>query len=137
MPTIALIAATLLVIVGSISYANGTPNVETGKVSPTALIPAFIGIVLGLCGIVGFSAGLRKHAMHLAAMVGLFGAVGGIMPLVRAAGKPGGIDPTAPAVLSGILTILICSAFVALCVKSFIDARKARKAAAAVEAPVT
>ena len=35
----------------------------------------------------------------------------------------------APAAVSGLLMSLVCAVFVGLCVKSFIDARKARTAA--------
>jgi hypothetical protein len=124
-----LITAILLIVVGVVGYVGQDPNPETGKVSPTALIPAAIGGVLAVCGLLAFSAKLRKHAMHFAAMVGLFGAVGGFMPLQRQLKNTGAIDTTKPSAVSGILTIVICLAFVGLCVNSFIRARKARRAA--------
>lgn len=123
-----LITAVLLIVVGVVGYSGQEPNPETGKVSMTALIPAFIGGVLALCGLIAFNDKLRKHAMHLAAMVGLFGAIGGFMPIVRQISKTGEFDPTKPAAISGILMIVICVAFVGLCVRSFVQARKARQA---------
>jgi hypothetical protein len=123
-----LITAVLLIIVGVVGYSGQEPNPETGKVSMTALIPAFIGGVLALCGLLAFNDKLRKHAMHFAAMVGLFGAIGGFMPIVRQISKTGTFDPMKPAAISGILMIVICLAFVGLCVRSFIQARKARQA---------
>jgi len=120
----ALITSLLLIVVGVVGYFNGTPGAD-GKVSPTALIPAFFGAVIGICGVLAFNPKFRKHAMHLAAMVGLLGA---IMPLVRQYSKTGSFDPTKPSAVAGELMILICLVFVGLCVKSFIDARKARKA---------
>lgn len=123
-----LITAVLLIIVGVVGYAGQDPNPETGKVSMTALIPAFIGGVLALCGLLAFNDKLRKHAMHFAAMIGLFGAIGGFMPIMRQISKTGEFDPTKPSAVSGILMILICLAFVGLCVRSFIAARKARQA---------
>jgi len=122
-----LITAVLLIVVGIVGYAGQDPNPETGKVSVTALIPAFIGGVLALCGLLALNDKLRKHAMHFAAMIGLFGAIGGIMPLQRQFKATGGIDPTKPSAMSGILMIVICLAFVGLCVRSFILARKARQ----------
>ena len=124
-----LITAILLIVVGGVSYANGTPG-EDGKVSPTALIPAFVGGVLAVCGLLALSDKLRKHAMHFAAMVGLLGAIGGFMPLIRQYSKTGAFDPTKPSAVAGMLMILICAVFVGLCVNSFIQARKARKAGA-------
>jgi hypothetical protein len=127
-----LITAILLIVVGVVGYAGQDPNPETGKVSMTALIPAIIGGVLALCGLLAFNEKARKHAMHFAAMVGLFGAVGGFMPIIRQVNKTGTFDPMKPSAISGELMILICVVFVGLCVRSFILARKARKAAAAV-----
>ena len=125
-----LITAILLIVVGVVSYVNGTPG-DDGKVSPTALIPAFIGGVLAVCGLLAFNDKFRKHAMHLAAVVGLVGALGGFMPLIRQYSKTGEFDPTKPSAVSGMLMILICAVFVGMCVNSFIQAKKARKAAEA------
>jgi hypothetical protein len=124
-----LITAVLLIVVGVVGYVNGTPG-DDGKVSPTALIPAFIGGVLAICGLLAFNDKFRKHAMHLAAVVGLVGAIGGFMPLIRQYNKTGSFDPLKPSAVAGELMILICVVFVGLCVNSFIQARKARKAAA-------
>ena len=126
-PTI--LCGTLLVAVGLVGYAQQDPNPETGQVSVTALIPAFVGGVLILCGALAFRDKLRKHVMHFAAIVGLLGAIGGFMPLQRQLKNTGTIDLTKPSAISGELMILICAVFVGLCVKSFIDVRKARKAA--------
>jgi hypothetical protein len=125
-----LITAVLLIIVGVVGYAGGEPSPDTGKVSPTAMIPAVVGGVLAICGLLAFSDKLRKHAMHFAAMVGLVGAIGGFMPLQRQLKNTGTIDPMKPSAVAGELMILICLVFVGLCVRSFIVARKARKAAA-------
>ena len=131
-PTI--VCGTLLVAVGLVGYAQQDPNPETGQVSVTALIPAFVGGVLILCGALAFRDKLRKHVMHFAAIIGLLGAIGGFMPLQRQLKNTGTIDLTKPSAISGELMILICAVFVGLCVKSFIEARKARKAALQVPA---
>src|SRR5579872_941803 len=122
----AIICGALLIANGLVGYTQQ----EIGKESPTALIPAGIGLVIMLCGLLAFSDKLRKHVMHLAAMVGLIGAIGGFMPLIRQYNKSGSFDPAKPSAISGELMILICAVFVGLCVKSFIDARKARQAKA-------
>jgi hypothetical protein len=93
----------------------------------TALIPAFFGGALILCGlIVAVAPKTRKHVMHLAAMVGVLGAAGGLVPILRS----GEFDLAKPAVRTGLLMTFVCVFFVVLCVKSFIDARKARQAVA-------
>jgi drug/metabolite transporter (DMT)-like permease len=122
MPT--LICGALLVLVGIVGY--GTSEVQPPPV--TALIPAGFGAVLILCGALAFNDKLRKHAMHLAAMVGLLGALGGFMPIIRQISKTGAFDPTKKSAVSGELMILVCVVFVGMCVNSFIQARKARKA---------
>lgn len=125
-----MISALLLVFLGILGYVNGTPG-DDGKVSPTAMIPAAFGGVLGLLGALSLiGPGVRKHAMHFAAMIGVLGVVGGFMPLIRQSSKGMPFDPMAPAARNGLMMSLICLAFVVLCVKSFIDARKARQAAA-------
>ena len=122
-----MICGALLVLIGIVGYGAAEPNAE-GKISPTALIPAFFGVALVLCGALAFSDKIRKHVMHLAAMIGLLGALGGFMPVVRQISKTGSFDPTKKSAIAGELMILVCVIFVGLCVNSFIQARKARKA---------
>ncbi|MDY3554483.1 hypothetical protein R5W24_003607 [Gemmata sp. JC717] len=125
-----MICGALLVLVGIVGY--GTSEVQPPPV--TALIPAFFGAALVLCGALAFNDKIRKHVMHLAAMIGLLGALGGFMPLVRQISKTGEFDPTKKSAISGELMILVCVVFVGLCVNSFIQARKARKARESAEA---
>ncbi len=100
--------------------------VYTEMKSVTALIPAFFGIGLILCGLVARNENLRKHAMHVAALIGL---VGTLMPAFMVV-KSQLIDKkewgTATTELAAMA--VLCGAFLYLCIKSFIDARKARKA---------
>lgn len=141
-----LITAILLIVVGVVGYAGQDPNPDTGKVSWTALIPSIVGGVLALCGLLAFKPALRKHAMHLAVLIGLVGFLGGFMPLqnqakkARLAAEADGapisaseawsrVDPLKKSAVSGELMSLICLVFVGLCVNSFIQARKARNAA--------
>ena len=98
--------------------------VEPEAVSKTALIPAAVGAVFLLCVVVVIlNNALLKHAMHAAAVVGVVGFLGGFMPVMR-----GGLDWSKSGVKTGLLMSLVCAIFVGLCVKSFIDARKAREA---------
>jgi uncharacterized membrane-anchored protein len=130
MPHITIVTALLLTALGLIGYF-GSAEANPSK---TALIPAAFGLVLLALGLVALIDRLRKHAMHGAAAIGLVGllAAGG-----RAAMKIGVLfsdDPTVskrPVVMS-FLMAAICLVFVALCIKSFIDARQ-RQAAVASE----
>ena len=96
----------------------------------TALIPAFLGGALAICGLLAFKDNLRKHAMHAAAALALLGGLGAPYPIVKRLIKGTDVSFSEPAVVSAALTTVICFVFVGLCVRSFILAKKARKAAA-------
>jgi uncharacterized membrane protein YqjE len=99
------------------------------KVSMTALIPAGIGAVLLLVVVVViYKPELRKHAMHLAAVVGVVGVVGGLYPVVKKMGAGTALSWEDSGVRSGVLTTLASAVYVGFAVKSFIDARKAQAA---------
>lgn len=119
----ALFFGAALIVLGLLGYfAPGTFG-DYEKVSMTSLIPAWIGLALLLCGLVAtVKPTAKKHAMHLAAMIGLFGFVGGFMPLFRS-----NFNFEKASAVSGLLMISLSLLFVALCVKSFIDAKKARQ----------
>jgi hypothetical protein len=116
---LASIFGVLLIILGGGFYY------ATEMRSPTALIPAFFGIVLVFLGILASRAKLRMHAMHGAAIVGLLGFA---IPLVRLVmGHVRGIEASSAAVAEQICMSVLCGVFLALCVKSFIDARRRRQ----------
>ncbi|MSO81760.1 MAG: hypothetical protein EXQ53_00475 [Acidobacteria bacterium] len=96
----------------------------TGTSSATALIPAIFGLLLLAIGAVARSESARKHAMHAAAMVALVGCAGALFSLLR--------TPAAPrspmAAFSQGAMVVLTAVFVGLCVKSFIDVRRARAA---------
>lgn len=124
MPLIAMNCGALLLALGLIGYfAPGL--IGTGDpYKPTALIPAGVGLLLELFGVISFSKpGLRKHLMHMAAMVGVLGTVGGFAPAIMRK-----FDVSQTAVVIGLLMSAVCLIFTALCVRSFIAARKARLA---------
>lgn len=118
MPQYAIIFGIIFIIQGLVTYF-----VSDSK-SVTAFIPSFIGALLLICGLIGRKEGLRKHAMHAAAMVGVIGVLGGlrgVMVLV----KTGALTLASGSMLFlGVLSLV----FVILCVRSFINARRARNA---------
>jgi len=124
MAPIALVFGVLLTGLGVVTFFL------TGASHVTALIPAFLGIALLVLGLLSFKDRLRMHAMHVAALLGLLGFVGGAYmgfpKLVRMLGGAEVERPTA-AVESSIMAVL-CLAFVAMCVRSFIQARRRPKA---------
>lgn len=93
--------------------------------SMTALIPALFGVPLALLGLLALKDSLRKHAMHLAAMVGLLGFLGAAGSMINKVVKTGGVEYSLALVMQALMALL-CAVFVGLCVRSFIQARRAR-----------
>ena len=96
----------------------------TGTSSVTALIPTLFGLLLLVLGFIARSEQTRKHAMHAAAAVGLIGLVVAVGSLLM---TPPELRP-ALAVYAQIAMALLTGIFVALCVRSFLEARRARAA---------
>ena len=122
MPKLAIIFGIVLDALGVAAF------IATGATHLTALIPSIFGTVIFLCGILAHvRPNLRKHAMHVAAMFGVFGTLGGLgMGLPKLGMVLAGTAQRPVAVVMQISMGLIALVFVALCVKSFIDARRAK-----------
>lgn len=122
MSGITIVSGILLVLIGAGGYFASESR------SVTALIPAFVGLPLLLLGLLAMKDSLRKHAMHFAAMLGVLGflAAGGRLGMVLAKGGGSTLGIGSLAAMA-----VVCLVFTGLCVKSFIDVRKARERAAA------
>lgn len=120
MPTTAIICGVILILIGVVGYVNGAMH---DKASVTALIPAFIGVLLALLGAVsGAKVSLRKHLMHVAVVVALLGFIATAGRLVSKLSEL----TMSPAVISQASTALVCLAFVILAIRSFAAARANR-----------
>ncbi len=109
----------VLILLGLASYFL------TGRTSVTALIPAFFGAVFVILALVARSEAARKHAMHAAvalALLGLLGTLGRLVPAIAAG------NLTRPAVLAQLVMTVLLAIYIALGVKSFKEARRARLA---------
>ncbi len=97
--------------------------------SITALIPTFFGVPMLIFGWWGLNEKYLKHAMHGAAVLTLLGFAGTVSGLIKFFKMLGGVQPERPAAVTvqAIMAIL-CLVFLIFAVKSFIDARKNRKA---------
>ncbi len=123
MSKVAMVIGSLLIVLALIGFVAGGAD----WAAKTALIPAVFGVPIFLCGLIGTRGPTaRKHAMHVAAAVALLGALAVVPPLfIRVLpGKASGL-----AIASVVGEFLLCASFVALAVRSFIAARKAREAA--------
>jgi fluoride ion exporter CrcB/FEX len=102
----------------------------TDRVSVTALIPAAFGLLLILFGALARDDKRRKMAMHIAVTVGLLGFLGTVSGLLDLPTLLSGGTVARPgAVISKSIMAALMAVYVALCIKSFIDARRRRAAA--------
>lgn len=125
MANITIVFGLLLILLGPVGYfgsGSATPSL-------TAFIPSAVGLLLLICGLLAKKDNLRKHAMHAAAMFGTLGFLGGVGNIIRvlAAGE---IKLPLAFAMTVAMTVL-CAIFVGLCVRSFIQARRAREAKSA------
>ena len=130
MPFVSVVFGLLLGGLGVYGY-SAPPDPGKDR-SITALIPAFEGGLLILLGLVALNESLLKHAMHGAALVGVLGLIGGAVRFGQVMAAGGTLDGLKAQVTGGMA--LLSLAFVALCVNSFIQARR-RKAAEAASGP--
>ena len=110
----AAIISGLILIVWSVA----TYFISGGK-SFTAFIPAGFGLLIALCGAIAIKEAARKHAMHVAAMFGLLGVLGGFgMGVGKVISEPG------LAAYSQLFLGVVCLIFMITCIRSFIAARR-------------
>ncbi|MBP3191305.1 hypothetical protein [Natronogracilivirga saccharolytica] len=120
MPHYTRILGIILILIGIIGY------IASGAVSITAMIPAFFGIAFIILGRLAQKEAWRKHVMHIAllvALIGLFGSFSGIFDVISWLG--GNQEVNELAAIARALMALLLIGYIALGVKSFIDARKA------------
>src|SRR5688500_469210 len=96
---------------------------EPNARSMTAMIPAFFGLPLLVLGLVAQARpGSRKHTMHAAAALGTLGFLGTVPGVIKAIKWMGGTEPARPAAVQiQAIMCVMCAAFVAVCVRSFIE----------------
>ncbi|WP_437951947.1 hypothetical protein WME98_15210 [Sorangium sp. So ce296] len=94
--------------------------------APTALIPAGFGVVSIGLGVLARQEKYRMHAMHASALVGVLGVVGSARGLSQLPALLSGGDVERPAaVIAQSLMAVLSAGYVALCVRSFVAARRA------------
>ena len=118
----------LTILFGVVLIGVGiTGYVKTGSAHPTALIPCWIGLILAVCGALAIAPARRMLWMHIAVTIGLLGFLGTVKGGWDTFRLAHGVEFEHPiAVVEKGATCLICLGFVAFCVRSFIEARRAR-----------
>jgi hypothetical protein len=128
MAKVTLLFAAMLIALGWAGYAG------SGSQHATALIPMWIGLALAVFGALAISRSeaRRKLFMHINVTIGLLAFLGGAVEAIKGAMKA---TDASRAVESNYLIsaetskeLLACLMliYVLLCVRSFINARKAR-----------
>jgi hypothetical protein len=122
---VTLVFAVLLIALGLVGYMG------TGSLHPTALIPAWIGIALGLGGLLAISPSekRRKLFMHINVTIALLGVIGTGAEIIRSSVANLAADkaPNLWALYSKLTLELLLLVYVLLCVRSFINARRSGK----------
>jgi len=125
MAKVTLVFALLLVILGLAGY------IGTGSIHPTALIPTWWGLALGVFGFLAISPneGRRKLFMHINVTIGLLGFIGAVIVAIQGYvhETSAGLPPNMIALASKLTMAGLLLIYVLLCVRSFIAARRARK----------
>jgi hypothetical protein len=124
MAKVSIVFAVLLIALGVGSYFG------TGSQHPTALIPTWFGLALGLVGMLAMSPdpGRRKLYMHINVTIGLLGFLGAAGRAITSYGhaRSEGIAPDRIALGAQLAMAALLLIYVLMCVRSFIEARRAR-----------
>lgn len=124
MAKVTIVFGILLIALGVVGYAG------TGSQHSTALIPAWFGLALSICGTLAMSPneGRRKLFMHIGVTIGLLGFLGGAAEAIRGYvhAHSAGVEPDQIALASKLTMTGLLLIYVVLCVRSFIAARRAR-----------
>lgn len=122
MPATTLALGAALIVLGLSSYFL------TGGVSVTALIPAAFGVLFVLAGVLANNERWRMHAMHAAVVVAFAGFVGSFRGLMGIAKVFDGTAVRPAATVAQTIMALLTLAYIVVAVRSFIAARRARRA---------
>lgn len=125
MAKITLIFAALLIFLGMVAF------VGTGVTHRAAFVPAEIGMVLLICGWMATSpdASRRKQFMHISVTIGLVAFVGGAVQAAHSYlhASTAGHQPDRVVLFSTLSMSVLMLVYTALCVRSFVAARRTGK----------
>ncbi len=123
MPAITFFLAVLLMAVGLGGF------LASGAHAPTALIPAVLGVLIGVCAALARKPKARMHAMHAAVLLALLGVLGSLRGVLQLPALLSGQTVARPlAVVAQSVTAVLCLGYVVVAIRSFIQARRQRLA---------
>ena len=123
MARLTILFGIILILLGVLTYMG------TGHQYPTSLIPAYFGVILGVCGYMARTTELKRRAlmMHIAVTVGLLGFLGTVKAIFDYIRMKQGVQFKLPLAVDekAAMSVLLL-VFVLLCVRNFIQTRRAR-----------
>ena len=119
-PTITLRFAAAYILLGLAAFFL------TGATHKTALIPTYIGAVLLFLGLLGRKENLRKHVMHAAMVIALLALFGTIRSFAKLPAALAGTAERPAAIYAQAITATLSLTYLALGIRSFIQARRSR-----------
>ena len=125
MPKVGVVVGLLLIVLGGAFFFG------TGGSHKTALIPAWFGVAIALCGALGNTEDTKRRAlwMHIAVTLGLVGFVfPGFWALRSSLHADTLTDVQRVAMEESWAMAAICLIFTILCVRNFIANRRTRLA---------
>lgn len=122
MKNLTFICSLVLIALGLVGYF-AWEAIGASKQAFTSLIPAFIGGLMLLGGIIA----LKKHmmGMHIAVLFSLLGGLAGLGRLIPSLIK-GSLDWSTAAPKLILVMTVVCIFYTVMAVRSFIAARRAR-----------
>jgi len=125
MAKITIVFGVLLIVLGLVGYFG------TGSAHPTALIPLWWGVALGVGGFFAISPSERRRKifMHINVTIGALGCIGAFIVAIQgySHARSLGQDPDYIAFAAKLAMAVLLLIYVNLCVRSFIAARRARQ----------
>ncbi len=109
----------LLILLGLVGYFG------TGRLSITALIPTWLGILILICGIVALSHRFTKTFMHIAVVLAFLGFLGTFHGIIKMVKMLMGITiPLPQAAIAQSIMSLLCLVYVLICFRWFLNNRR-------------
>ena len=120
MPIATIVVGAVLTLLGVVGYF------ASGRVSVTALIPAFFGGPLLLLGVLALREGLRAPTLYAAAALAVLGFLGTAPGVIKFFKLMSGADVARPqAVKVQAFMALVCAVYVVAAIASFMRGRGA------------
>lgn len=115
-PRITIGLGIVLIVVGAVAYF------ATGMTSWTALIPAILGALILISGLIGLKS--PKIGIHIALVLALLGLIGTGMNVMQIGALLAGEAERPMAVITSLITFVLLIVYIVLGVRSFINARR-------------